>query len=263
MENGRLGHASCSASCSQCMRDASICGLGQAAPNPLALPHALFPRGIRRNGERARQCNRTRTVASSSTAGGRGPRRARRSGRSPSGRDRDPASLLLARARLSRRRQLPRLHGRDRGRARARRLLHPQARRRHEGGDRHARAPRRPAPMVFELLVADQPARETSHDPDFEVLALGRRSRRRATSRFPAAERWAADLSHPAMRVNLDACIQCNLCVRACREVQVNDVIGMAYRGRREDRLRLRRPDGRSRPASPAASASRPARPAP
>ncbi len=32
------------------------------------------------------------------------------------------------------------------------------------------------------------------------------------------------------MRVNLDACIQCNLCVRACREVQVNDVIGMAWR---------------------------------
>jgi formate dehydrogenase major subunit len=33
------------------------------------------------------------------------------------------------------------------------------------------------------------------------------------------------------MRVNLDACIHCNLCLRACREVQVNDVIGMAYRG--------------------------------
>ena len=49
-------------------------------------------------------------------------------------------------------------------------------------------------------------------------------------SRFPAAERWQADASHPAMRVNLDACIQCGLCVRACREVQVNDVIGMAYR---------------------------------
>jgi len=32
------------------------------------------------------------------------------------------------------------------------------------------------------------------------------------------------------MRVNLDACIQCNLCVRGCREVQGNDVIGMAYR---------------------------------
>ena len=36
------------------------------------------------------------------------------------------------------------------------------------------------------------------------------------------------------MAVNLDACIQCNLCVRACREVQVNDVIGMAGRGHLE-----------------------------
>jgi NAD-dependent dihydropyrimidine dehydrogenase PreA subunit len=51
-----------------------------------------------------------------------------------------------------------------------------------------------------------------------------------AESRFPALPRWAPDPSHPAMRVNLDACIQCNLCVRACREVQVNDVIGMAHR---------------------------------
>ncbi|RZL92025.1 MAG: formate dehydrogenase subunit alpha [Variovorax sp.] len=41
----------------------------------------------------------------------------------------------------------------------------------------------------------------------------------------------SADLSHPAMAVNLDACIQCNRCVRACREEQVNDVIGYAMRG--------------------------------
>ncbi len=40
-----------------------------------------------------------------------------------------------------------------------------------------------------------------------------------------------ADVSHPAMAVNLDACIQCNRCVRACREEQVNDVIGYAKRG--------------------------------
>ena len=40
-----------------------------------------------------------------------------------------------------------------------------------------------------------------------------------------------ADVSHPAMAVNLDACIQCTRCVRACREVQVNDVIGYALRG--------------------------------
>ncbi len=44
-------------------------------------------------------------------------------------------------------------------------------------------------------------------------------------------EQPAADLSHPAMAVNLDACIQCRRCVRACREEQVNDVIGYAMRG--------------------------------
>ncbi len=52
--------------------------------------------------------------------------------------------------------------------------------------------------------------------------------------RFPQRAKPAADRSHPAMAVNLDACIQCNLCVRACREVQVNDVIGMAGRGHDE-----------------------------
>ncbi len=44
-------------------------------------------------------------------------------------------------------------------------------------------------------------------------------------------EQPKADVSHPAMAVNLDACIQCNRCVRACREEQVNDVIGYALRG--------------------------------
>jgi formate dehydrogenase major subunit len=33
------------------------------------------------------------------------------------------------------------------------------------------------------------------------------------------------------MSVHLDACIQCGRCVRACREEQVNDVIGYAWRG--------------------------------
>src|SRR5207247_8878388 len=53
-------------------------------------------------------------------------------------------------------------------------------------------------------------------------------------SRFPGHAPPAPDRSHPAMAVQLDACIQCNLCVRACREVQVNDVIGMAARGYHE-----------------------------
>jgi formate dehydrogenase major subunit len=84
--------------------------------------------------------------------------------------------------------------------------------------------------MVMELLLADQPPREDSPDrvsPFWhwaEVEGI-------ETSRFPAHGIPKPDLSHPAMAVNLDACIDCGLCVRACREVQVNDVIGMAFRG--------------------------------
>lgn len=87
--------------------------------------------------------------------------------------------------------------------------------------------------LVFELLLADQPARDRAHDPDSRfwrwasTIGVG-------SSRFPArAHVPPPDRSHPAMAVQLDACIHCNLCVRACREVQVNDVIGMAQRGRR------------------------------
>jgi formate dehydrogenase major subunit len=84
--------------------------------------------------------------------------------------------------------------------------------------------------LVFELLVADQPARATTHDPDSKFWAHADGVGVTA-SRFPAREQPVPDRSHPAMAVHLDACIQCNLCVRACREVQVNDVIGMALRG--------------------------------
>jgi formate dehydrogenase major subunit len=84
--------------------------------------------------------------------------------------------------------------------------------------------------MVMELLVADQPARATSHDPDSKFWNWAEKQGV-LESRFPAAERWIGDSSHTAMRVNLDACIQCGLCMRGCREIQVNDVIGMAHRG--------------------------------
>src|ERR671912_1149409 len=89
--------------------------------------------------------------------------------------------------------------------------------------------------LVFELLVADQPAREVAHDPGSRFWSWAERIEV-TDSRFPAIERpnKADDFSHPAMAVQLDACIHCNLCVRACREVQVNDVIGMAARGRLE-----------------------------
>ena len=87
--------------------------------------------------------------------------------------------------------------------------------------------------MVMELLLADQPAQDVAHDKSSHMRDMAAQSGVES-SRFPKLERDRIPLlddSHVAMRVNLDACIQCNLCVRACREVQVNDVIGMAGRG--------------------------------
>ena len=84
--------------------------------------------------------------------------------------------------------------------------------------------------MVMELLVADQPPRDQSHDPDSELWRYAE-TQHVEGARFPAKAAPDADSSHPAIAVNMDACIQCNLCVRACREVQVNDVIGLAGRG--------------------------------
>mgnify|MGYP000187847239 FL=1 len=87
--------------------------------------------------------------------------------------------------------------------------------------------------MVMEMLVADQPKPEVAHDKSSHLweMAAGQGV---LESRFPKLEEGRIPLlddSHVAMSVNLDACIQCGLCVRACREVQVNDVIGMSGRG--------------------------------
>ena len=84
--------------------------------------------------------------------------------------------------------------------------------------------------MVMELLVADQPPRSDAHDPQSELWHYAE-TQDVGEARFPAKAAPAPDSSHPAIAVNMDACIQCNLCVRACREVQVNDVIGLAGRG--------------------------------
>ncbi len=86
---------------------------------------------------------------------------------------------------------------------------------------------------VMELLLADQPERDAAHDRSSHLWDMAAANGVRE-SRYPTIEAERIPLlddSHVAMRVNLDACIQCGLCVRACREVQVNDVIGMAGRG--------------------------------
>ncbi|HNH36743.1 MAG TPA: 2Fe-2S iron-sulfur cluster-binding protein, partial [Rhodocyclaceae bacterium] len=82
--------------------------------------------------------------------------------------------------------------------------------------------------MVLELLRADVP--EGCEKPDSElaawcrVLGVGE-------SRFAPRPAVPADRSHPGIAVDLSACIQCTRCLRACREIQVNDVIGFAGRG--------------------------------
>ena len=87
--------------------------------------------------------------------------------------------------------------------------------------------------MVVEMLLADHPARDTSHDKSSHLWDMAD-ANGVTESRLPTLEAERIPLlddSHVAMRVNLDSCISCGLCVRACREVQVNDVIGMAGRG--------------------------------
>jgi formate dehydrogenase major subunit len=82
--------------------------------------------------------------------------------------------------------------------------------------------------MVLELLLSDMPEAEYTRHNEVDQwaakLGVGK-------PRFEAREQPAQDLSHPAIAVNLDACIQCTRCLRACRDEQVNDVIGLAFRG--------------------------------
>jgi len=82
--------------------------------------------------------------------------------------------------------------------------------------------------LVLELLQSDMPEAEYTRHNELDQwsvkLGLGK-------PRFAARVQPAQDLSHPAIAVNLDACIQCTRCLRACRDEQVNDVIGLAFRG--------------------------------
>ena len=82
--------------------------------------------------------------------------------------------------------------------------------------------------MVLELLLSDMPREARS--PGSELDRWARRLEVSAP-RFAARAQPAADRSHAAIAVHLDACIQCTRCLRACREEQVNDVIGYAFRG--------------------------------
>ena len=82
--------------------------------------------------------------------------------------------------------------------------------------------------VVIELLQSDVSSEQ--YDPNSELTHWADKLQVE-TVRFPSKIQNKHDFSHPAIAVNLDACIQCTRCVRACREEQVNDVIGYARRG--------------------------------
>ncbi len=88
---------------------------------------------------------------------------------------------------------------------------------------------------LTELLIADQPAAE--HDPkqtttgDNELLALADRFGVARGDGLPVASGRGTDLSNPVIAVDHDACILCDRCVRACDDIQGNDVIGRSGKG--------------------------------
>jgi formate dehydrogenase major subunit len=80
--------------------------------------------------------------------------------------------------------------------------------------------------MVLELLLAGHQGAEDSQ------LRRWTQAAGLTASRFAAhAQAGQPDASHPAIRFDRDACILCGLCLRACREIQGNDVIGFKGRG--------------------------------
>ena len=89
--------------------------------------------------------------------------------------------------------------------------------------------------VLTQLLLADQPERE--RDPkqtttgDNELLALADRYGVSREDGLPLASGRGTDLSNPVIAVDHDSCILCDRCVRACDDIQGNDVIGRSGKG--------------------------------
>ena len=90
--------------------------------------------------------------------------------------------------------------------------------------------------MLTQLLLSDYPQRslrDTATGGD-ELLNLARGFGIRAVP-FPDGTRGetarGADASSPVIAVDHQACILCDRCIRACDELQNNDVIGRTSRG--------------------------------
>lgn len=95
---------------------------------------------------------------------------------------------------------------------------------------------RRSRSMLIELLMSDYPARENTAAQPYvgkrdQLLDLAQREGITAP-RFPARPfDNGHDTSSPVILVDHNACILCDRCIRACDDVQSNDVIGRAGKG--------------------------------
>jgi formate dehydrogenase major subunit len=88
---------------------------------------------------------------------------------------------------------------------------------------------------LVELLLADQPERD--RDPkqvttgDNELLALADQLGVTRPGDLASGSGRGTDASSPVISVDHDACILCDRCVRACDDIQGNDVIGRSGKG--------------------------------
>ena len=88
---------------------------------------------------------------------------------------------------------------------------------------------------LTQLLLSDQPPTES--DPketttaDNELLELARGYGLKREDGLPLGGGRGEDHSNPVISVNHDACILCDRCVRACDDIQGNDVIGRSGKG--------------------------------
>src|SRR3954468_6561013 len=87
--------------------------------------------------------------------------------------------------------------------------------------------------MLAELLMSDQPDEDPKETTtgDNLLLELARRYDTGHAERLPQGRGRGVDDSNPVISINHDACILCDRCVRACDDIQGNDVIGRSGKG--------------------------------